>query len=289
MDEWEKFAQAIRGSSGINSGNIYQNYANAGVINASPAQFVGKQKAIQAGIEETQRKESQAIAEKQKDLERQRELDAKDPNKAMMKIREDGVGYDFFDGTGKQININDFSMLTGKRPDELLADSNNPRDQQFVADYNAMRNISNAWVNGDTETLAAYRQADPEKFNELVSKYKSPAEMVSAFTEFYQDYYGPGESQDRPRFSPGDPRSGENVYGPDRSITLMDPNNSKRALGAPTLQQTLAPNAAGEAPRDLNWFEKINPFSGMKDEKKRYEERLKQNPWMAYHNALYGR
>ena len=287
--DWEKAAAAIRGTSGINSGNIYQNYANAGVINASPAQFVGKQKAVQAGIEETQRKEGAALEEKRKELERQRELDAKDPNKAMMKIREDGIGYDFFDGTGKQININTFSQLTGKRPDELLADSNNPRDQQFVADYNAMRTISSAWVNGDTETLAAYRQADPEKFNELVSKYKSPAEMVRAFTEFYPDYYSVGESADRNRFSPGDPRSGDNVYGPDRSVTLMDPNNSKRALGAPTLQQTLSPNDAGQAPRELNLFERLNPWSGMKDERARYEEKLKQNPWSAYHSALYGR
>ena len=287
MDQWEQWANNIRQASGLASGNIYQNYANAGTINASPAAITGRKAAIQADIEETQRKEGIAAGEKKRQLEEERKLEAEDPSKAQMKLRPDGMGYNFFDGAGNQININQFSMLTGKRPDEILADSANPRDQQFVRDYNAMREISNAWVNGDTETLARYRQADPEKFNELVSKYKSPAEMVGAFTSYYSDYYGNAQSQDRGRFSPGDPRSGDNVYGPNRSMSIIDPISGKRNLGPATLEQTMTPVLPTQP--QGNWFEKINPFSGYKDEVKRYEEQLKNNPWLAYYQALQGR
>lgn len=290
MDQWEQWAKNIAGASGFDSGNIYQNYATAGVVDAAPEAITGKKAAIDADIQERARKEGIAAAEAKRQLEEERKKEAEDPSKAQMKLRPDGLGYNFFDGAGKQIGINQFSMITGKRPDEILADSANPRDQKFVQDYRAMREISNAWVNGDTETLAKYRQADPAKFNELVTKYKSPGEMVGAFTQFYSDYYGNTQGrQDEgtPRFSPGDPRGGESVYGPDRSVSLMDPTNGKRNLGAASFEQTLQP-VEFQQPQG-NWFQKLNPFSGYKDEVKRYEERLAQNPWMAYYQSLSGR
>lgn len=285
FDEW---AKAIQESAGLNSGNIYQNYANAGVINASPAQFAGRKAAVQADIDETARRESQAAARAKKDLEAQVEKDRLDPGKAQMIMRADRSGYDFFNGVGEKININEFSLLTGKRPDELLADSDNPRDQKFVSDYNTMKTMANAWVNGDNETLTKFRQSDPEKFNELVTKYKSPQEMVRGFMDYYSDYYGSTtviNTADSPRFSGREPREGDKVYGPGGAISLEDP--SGRPLGTTTLEQTLStlPEAR---PDPGNWWDRNNPFSGRKDAIRRWEEQNRNNPWAQYYSSLIG-
>lgn len=273
MDQWEQWANNIRQASGMGSGNIYQDYAVAGRVNASPAAITGRKAAIDADNEERKRKEEQAIAAKNKELEEKVKADATDPSKAQMRLNPDGKGYFFLDGTGKQININQYSMLTGKRPDEILENSADPRDQQFVQDYRTMRDISNAWVNGDNATLAKYRQADPEKFNQLVNNYKSPAEMVNAFVSYYDDYYGSGGSKDRTTFSPSPGAGAEDI------------KIGKRNFGAPTMDQTMAP--IEQKPRDLNFWEKLNPFAGQRDELKRYEERKRANPWSSYFDALY--
>lgn len=292
---WDEWAKNITGAAGADSGNIYQNYANLGVVNAAPQQSAGRKAVIQADIDDRKRREDAAIGEAKKGLDDQYEKDKTDPGKAKMVMRPDRSGYDFYNGAGERLNINDFSLLVGKRPDELLADSDNPRDQKFVSDYNTMRTLSNAWVNGDTETLAKYRQADPAKFNELVTKYKNPSDMVRGFMDYYTDYYSTSNNKqtaDTPRFSPGDPRGGESVYGQDRSVSLTDPYNSKVMLGAPNLQQTLTPvtTMKPEKPGGIGgWFEDKNPWSDYNRKLKEFEEAQKANPWSAYYSSLMGR
>lgn len=287
LDEWAKNLSA---ANATNTDNIYQNYANTGVVNAAPAAVAGKKAAIQANIDETKRKEDQQVAAAKKDIEAQREKDRQDPNKAKMIMREDRSGYDFFDGTGKQIGLNDFSLITGKRPDELLADSDNPRDQKFVADYQTMRTLSNAWVNGDTETLAKYRQADPEKFNQLVTQYKTPGEMVKAFMGYYSDYYGGTEGMNpasQSRFSGRDPRSGDQTYGPGGAVTVQGLDG--KPIGATNLQNVLTPVNDLRPPEPSNFLDRMNPFSGRKDAIKRWEEQNATNPWASYYSSLTGR
>ena len=57
-DQWEQWASNIRQANGLDSGNIYQNYANAGVINAAPATATAARAGIQAQIDETNRREA---------------------------------------------------------------------------------------------------------------------------------------------------------------------------------------------------------------------------------------
>lgn len=298
MDEWERYARAIEGSSGTDSGNIYQNYANAGVINASPAQFTGRKAAVQAQNEETQRREgAQAAAAKQK-LDEQRENDKVDPSKAYMKLGEDGK-YRYYNGVGEQMNINQFSLLTGKRPDEILADSENPADQKFVSDYQTMKQFANAWVNGDNATLQKFREADPEKYNQLISTYKTPADMVSGFRQYYSDYYGnTSTNQEKaPRFG----MSSVSAIGDDPRGKAV-----KAAVGSSSLDQTLAPIQYNEQPSQPNFIENLfhgaatygpgaivggGTLWGKSDEQKAwedYQDRLKTNPWMQYNNYLRG-
>ncbi len=298
MDEWEQYAQAIRGSSGIDSGNIYQNYANAGVINASPAQFEGRKMAIKADNDERARKESIAIEQARKKQEEDFELSKKDPGKAYMELGEDGR-YKYFNGAGEMLNINQFSLLTGKRPDEILADSENPDDQKFVSDYTTMKQFANAWVNGDNATLQKFREADPEKYNQLISTYKTPAEMVKGFRDYYTDYYGDTNqaNQKTDRFS----MASKSGIGDDAKGKAL-----KAAVGASPLEQTLTPIQYNEQPKDPGFLGNASsaiathgPMAllgggslwGKSKEQQAwedYQERLKTNPWMQYNNYLRG-
>lgn len=287
FDEW---AKNILAANGGNSGNIYASY-NASKVNASPASATGRKAAVQANIDETQRQEAAAYEQKKSAIEQDKKDAATNPGKARMVMRADRSGYDYYDGAGNPMNINQFSLLTGKRPDEILADSDNPRDQKFVQDYKVMRDLSNAWVNGDKDTLAKYRASDPQKFNQLISQYKKPQDMVRGFMDYYTDYYGntQGKNQNTPVFSP------QNLTTPDKPTALR--------LGGATLDQTLTPtntpkpqdfgpvgnlitSAANYGPtalvgRGTLWGPEV-------DARTRWEEERKRNPW-AWYNSQLGR
>lgn len=295
--DWEKAAAAIRGANGTDSGNIYQNYANAGVINAAPEQFVGRQKAVQANVEEKQRQEGIQAAAQKKKLDDDREAAKTDPSKAYMKLGEDG-NYRYYNGDGDQMNINQFSLLTGKRPDEILADSENPKDQKFVSDYQTMKQFANAWVNGDNDTLKKFREADPERYNQLISTYKSPSEMVGAFRNYYQDYYGNGvnSNQNTDRFSMsskaavGGDAQGKKIAagigGSDLTSTLTP--IQMNAPSAPTFLDKVGDTAGTYGPLALVGGGSLWGKSSQQKAWEDYQEKLKTNPWMQYNGYLKG-
>ncbi len=290
---FDEFAKNITAANGT-GGDIYRNY-NAFQVNASPAQFAGKKAQFDANNEEIARSNAEAAAKAEAAIAEKR---AADEEKAVMRLKPDGHGYEFFTGTGRKININEFSMKTGKRPDEILEGSDDPRDQKFVQDYKAMRSISNAWVNGDNKTLQEFRAADPKKFNQLVSKYKSPRDMVNAFTDYYSDYYGATENkQDKaPAFSPNPGLTGPGSDPRGKAV-------AKQLAGSP-LSQTLSPikETTGKpgGVGDL-WTDNLltnNPISNMipgtfgnklSDYNKRRKEEEDRNPWLAYSSYLRGR
>lgn len=272
FDEWAKNIQA---ENGLNSDNIYANYANAGVTNASPEQITGKKMASQAVTDENNRKAAVADAV----AAAQSELDKVDPSKASMTLSKDG-GYNFYDGKGNKININQFSLMVGKRPDEILADSQNPKDQKFVADYKVMRDFAGAWVNGDNQTLQQLRASDPAKYNELISTYKTPADMVNAFRNYYTDYYGDTSGKqtvDSSKFSPT-PLPG---YGTSQFKLPGDVANT-------TLKQTLTPESTLAPPQQVNqgdlgsWLDSLNPWGTVPTSNRRYDQQNSNNPWAIY-------
>lgn len=272
FDEW---ANQLAAAGNYNSGNIYQNAAFVGGPNATQSAAAAPKAAIQADIDETARRESIAEADARKKLEQKREEDKKDPSKAIMKLREDGMGYDFFDGTGQPIGINEYSLITGIKPDKLLEDSDNPKDMKFVQEYRLMNKLVGAFVNGDKETLATFRATDPERFQQLIQEYKTPQEMMAGFMNHYSDYYkgtaGKNQASD-PAFAPLPKQAPtEEQFNP--------------LLGA-SLEQTLAPVTT--RPEAGNWWDRNNPFSGRKDAINRWEEQNKTNPWAHYYSSLMG-
>lgn len=279
MDQWEQWAQNIQGANGLNSGNIYQNYANAGVINAAPEQITGKKMAVQATIDEQNRQ----AAQKRQQLEDQREVDKNDPAKARMIQNQDGT-YDFRDGVGNKLNINQFAILTGQKPSDILKDSDNPKDQRFVQDYKTMSAFVNAWVNGDNETLQKMREADPDRFNAIVSTYKTPADLVAGFKNTYSDYYGGTTDNNNPNSMPS--FSPQNLYGvgSDQQGKAMG-----QALAGSNLQQTLTPSYIQKPQQGEGfggWLDSINPWGTYQNAMRAYQDQTKNNPWYAYNSYL---
>jgi hypothetical protein len=260
FDQWIK---NITDSSGANSGNIYQDAARLGHVDSTQASAAGNEAAGQAKIDAIKRENANA---------------AKDPNKARMILLPNNQGYAFYDGTGKRISINDFSLITGKRPDEILGDSPNPVDQKFVNDYKTLTGFTNAWVNGDKQTLAKMREADPQTFNNLISNYKSPGDVIKAFTQHWSNYYSPntsgqGQSSATPAFAP------QPLNAPDKTTAA--------ALEGGPLSQVLTPfNSA--APTKPNLIESLNPFSGTRAKYQQYQDYVKTNPWYTYQQSLAG-
>lgn len=291
---FDEFAKNIVAAQG--GGNMYDKY-NAFKIDASPAQFAGKHAAIQANNDDIARANAKAQADAEAAQAAKR---AEDDQKAVMRLKPDGHGYDFFTGTGKPININQFSMMTGKRPDEILANSDDPRDQKFVNDYKTMSQFAGAWINGDNKTLQKLREADPKKFNDLIKTYKSPRDMVDGFTSYYSDYYGgtQGKQDKAQPFS-----YSKNPTGPANDPTGKAIAN--RIAGSP-LSQTLSPlnnlpgpgKPGGEGNILTDNIFTHNPISNMipgtfgnkiEDFNARRKKEEESNPWYAYHNYLMGR
>lgn len=277
MDPYAQFQAAINASNGVQPGNIAGNYAvSQSTKSSDPAQFAGGTAVVQSQNDKIAADNAkQAAAE---DL--QRKQDALDPGKAKQVLLPNGQGYAFYDGTGQPMNINNYSLLTGKTPAELLADSPSPKDQKFVADYTALQKFTNAWVNGDTKTLQQFRQADPKKYNQIVSTYKTPADMVKAFTQHWSDYYGSSAGA-------------QGASTPTSDITTqVTPTLDKSSpfatsLASTNLSQVLAPNPTEQKPTQsvLGGIFHVGKEHAAVNA---YNKTLQSNPWYAYQQSLYG-
>ncbi len=112
--------------------------------------------------------------------------DAQDPKNYQKVMKEDG-GFDFYDPTGKKIDVHQFAQVQGKPVKDILKDSQNNIDMQYVQDYEQMQKIANAYANNDKDKLdeIATRSGDPEFF-----KGKTAADIMKVFKQGYPQIYG---------------------------------------------------------------------------------------------------
>lgn len=111
--------------------------------------------------------------------------DMKDPNK-YKKVRKEDGGFDFFDPTGKQVDIATYSRNTGIRPSDVLGDSENPIDIQYLRDKDNLQKYIQAYYDKDEETINDYKKNEPRLAN-----IKTPDELIKLFKQSYQRYYVP--------------------------------------------------------------------------------------------------
>lgn len=142
---------------------------------------------LSAGLSGSATATSQAVKTKEEQEEAarqaraaalQQEAENLDPSN-FRKVRKADGGFAFYDPSGKQISINDYAAVTGDRRADILSDSENPVDLEYINDYNNMNELAQAMYNGDTATIQQfakengnYAQAKPQDLmKELIKKY----------------------------------------------------------------------------------------------------------------------
>ena len=108
--------------------------------------------------------------------------------KAYKIVKKNDGGYDFFDPTGQQVDIATLSQRTGANPADVLKDSQNPIDIQYVNDYQNLQKLGNALLNGDKATVQAYTDAD-KSLKKYATTRGGYQQLVNDFQKYYQRYY----------------------------------------------------------------------------------------------------
>lgn len=188
MDELKKLAQSFVQAAQIAGPTSYipeiTKFAQAGAIApiVKQAQQAAGGFASQKGQEADQADEA---ARKAKIAELQNQAD---PSK-YQKVRKTDGGFQFLDPSGKEIDINTFAQRTGQRRVDILKDSENPIDQQYINDWSNANDLAQAFYNGDQATQKAFVDQNPEL------KGRTPADFMSELIKKYPHMYGRGTYQ----------------------------------------------------------------------------------------------
>lgn len=122
---------------------------------------------------------------------------AKKDGSNFQKVKKGDGGFDFFDAEGKPISAYDYAIATGKRPSEVLGDSENPIDMGYLQDFENLKDFLTVYRNKD------YSTADKEKVDEFVKdqpelkRYIQTNDIVGLMERFKQAYptvYGGGNA-----------------------------------------------------------------------------------------------
>lgn len=206
MDNSQRFASTIQGidSIGAPSSNpmgaaysgLYQNLlkssfqmplagAAASGMNADQSIKVAN---AEAAAEEARAARVAALKEKQQKLK-----DALE-GKNYQVVKKDDGGFDYYDPLGQKINLMQYSRATGKNAADVLKDSQNSLDRQFVADYNNLQDLTNAYLNKDWkkvdkvgQTLGMKNPGDLRKL--LETNQVKPEDLFKQFVQYYPNVY----------------------------------------------------------------------------------------------------
>lgn len=201
FDEWAKKIQAT-GTAGLQQDAMWNNYAASFYDDRKGQEAVGiaKSNEVNEAIAEEKKRQAAEAARAEAITKAKSEVDALDPKNFKMTPSDDG-GYNFYDGAGNAISVNDFARATGARPEELLKDSQNPNDQKFVRDHQVVQNLVNAMVNQDSKALGVLRSqyiykddkgntVDP--IGSILDQYrgKTPQDLIKDFKNHWGSMYG---------------------------------------------------------------------------------------------------
>lgn len=179
--------QGVGGSQGFKSEFGLDGWINPAMDRAGKA-IVGNSfiKATGVRADEEERRRQQAAKEQQMRMELEN-----DPSK-FQKLRKDDGGFAFYDPFGKEIDIDTYSKKTGQSRVDVLADSENPLDQQYRADWIKANEVGQAIYNNDIEAIQKYMAEEPEAF----SRGKSYQSIMEQLIEKYPHIYGRGRYED---------------------------------------------------------------------------------------------
>lgn len=110
-----------------------------------------------------------------------------DPENFRKERKADG-GYAFYDPEGNEISINDYAAVTGQRRVDILSDSENPVDQEYIRDWQNMNELAQAFYDNDQGVIQQFTQANPNL------KDMKPRDFMSELIKKYPHIYGYGGS-----------------------------------------------------------------------------------------------
>lgn len=105
------------------------------------------QGATQEDAEEQKRREAEArAAENARRKEQAAKAESNAQGEGWTQIKKDDGGFDYYDAYGKRVNLWTFAQYTGKDPRDILKNSENALDMQFVADYDNTEKAMKAYA-----------------------------------------------------------------------------------------------------------------------------------------------
>lgn len=155
---------------------ISQMYATSFSSPLSDAKFSSQAQADQVSVENAKKAQAEA------DARAKAFSDAK--NYTVVK-RPDG-GYGFYAPDGKEVTAAQYAQVAGTTPDKVLADSENPIDQQYINDYQNFKAYGQAAATGDAATLKKFYDKNPKL------KGIPPTDFRTKFQQAYPTVYGQG-------------------------------------------------------------------------------------------------
>lgn len=189
--DWKQYTQAIlQGAQADAPASSIPELSQAmrGSFRASALERPGKAQEVAANEQAKRDEEAsrEAFRKKQQQL-----ADMLDPGKYEKRRKDDG-GFAFFDPTGKEIDIDTYAKRTGLRRVDILSDSENPVDLQFIDDYTMMNELNQAAWRNDAATLSEFKSMYPSLFSD---KGKAPTieELNKRMLEKYPHMFGRGQ------------------------------------------------------------------------------------------------
>jgi len=128
----------------------------------------------------------QSAEEKRKVAEANSKMMA-DPSKYQRLRKEDG-GFAFYDPSGKEIDINQYAQATGARRVDVLKDSENPLDQQYIRDWSVLNDATQAMTSNDIPKINEYIKRYPGAFKGGTT----PQAVMEQLIQKYPHMYGKG-------------------------------------------------------------------------------------------------
>lgn len=171
----------IQALSGSNMAGMRSRYA----ANA----FGGAAKSVADEEEAAARLRFQEEEEKAAALEKMKK-DMLDPTKYRQEIDEKG-GYRFYDPSGGEIDVKQFSGATGKHITDVLKKSQNPEDQQFIQDYKDIEELGQIMNSGDKKKLDKFYEKHPSFKDRKKDTY---AKIVGDFRKYYPKFFNTNEN-----------------------------------------------------------------------------------------------
>lgn len=188
MDDLKKVAQAFVQAAKMDGPTSYIPEVT-GYSQAANFEGAVKQGIAGSGSLAGQRAQEADAADKAARDAKIRELSDKlDPSKYRKERKADG-GFAFFDPSGKEIGIDRYAQVTGYRLADILKDSENPIDLEFINDWSNMNSLMQSMYNGDQSTVDAFIQQNPSLKN------MKPQDLMTELIRKYPHLYGRGSYQ----------------------------------------------------------------------------------------------